>query len=304
VSGTRRVRDFQKTDPHLRSHPSFLKFKRRLGVNSNLAHGILAGVWAFAFDFAHDGDISRFSAEDLAMALDWENDAEQTWTALHDSGFLSDGVISDWAGWGGALFSERDSEARRKWDERKARKDENTRNPSEQESMSADVQGQNRTMPRREERREEEIQEDLKPLSPRGDPKTKKPPSQELEVLEGEVVEEDLFEDIFWPSWPNKHGSKKTAKARFNAASPLDQSRMLIAEGHLIATIADGRYEMEFLPRAENFVGGQKSFFEEWAEGPPAKYCRGNGGSAKKQRDIDASIVRAMNSIDWPEEES
>jgi hypothetical protein len=301
VSGTRRVRDFQKTDPHLRSHPSFLKFKRRLGCSATMAHGILAGLWSFAFAFSHDGDISRFSGEDLELALEWDIDGETVMKALEGC-FIEKGVIKDWAGWGGALFSERDSEARRKWDERKARKDENTRNPSEQESMSADISGQYRTMPRREEKRRELTQEDLKPLSPRGDAKKKSAPSQELAVLEGEVVEDDLFEDLFWPSWPNRHGSKKTAKARFNAASALDQQRILIAEGHLIATIADGRYEMEFLPRAENFVGGQKSFFEEWAAGPPAKYCRGNGGSSKKQRDIDLSIARAVNDFDWPEE--
>jgi hypothetical protein len=154
VSGQRRVRSWQKADPHLRRHPSFLKFARLLDVNPNLANGILSGVWAFAFDFAPDGDLSRFDPDDLALSLDWEMDGALVWRAMRDAGFLeSGGIIADWESWGGAVFSDRKREAERKWDQR---------NLSEQENVSTGhtgtmpmSQGQVGTKPREEKRREE-----------------------------------------------------------------------------------------------------------------------------------------------------
>jgi hypothetical protein len=285
----RRQRDWQKTDPHLRSHPAFVKFQRRLGCSATVAHGILTGLWSFAFRFAQDGDISRFSPEDLELALEWDVDGPRVMTALEGT-FLKKGVIHDWEEWGGALFAKRKGDAERQWDSREARK---KRNESEQEEVSHDVTDSH-TM----------SCDPLSLISLSSSSQDQPETNEELVELEGEIVRDDPFEDLFWPAWPNKHGSKKTAKARFAAASKVQQQRILIAEGFLIATIADGRYEMQYLPRAENFIGGQKSFYEEWADGPPAKYCRGNGNGSKKQRESDEQLSRVLASMDWPEEDS
>lgn len=153
MSGKRRVRDFQKIDPHLRSHPAFLTLRAELGVSTNVCHGLLAGMWAFAFDFAHDGNLSRFTPKAITLALDWDGDGDVLLAALKVAGFMDEkGRINDWHKWGGALFAERDSDARRKWDER---------NRPEQEKMSADVTGHNRTMrdnaPEEKRREEKEL---------------------------------------------------------------------------------------------------------------------------------------------------
>jgi hypothetical protein len=139
VSGRRRVRDWQGTDPHLRQHPTFLKFRARLGVPVALAHGLLSGLWAFAFDFAHDGDVSRFSPEELSLGVGWEGDPQAFVDAL-SVGFVVDGIIHDWESWGGRLFAERKADSERKWDER------NKETLALQESLSTDKTGQCVTM--------------------------------------------------------------------------------------------------------------------------------------------------------------
>jgi hypothetical protein len=42
--------------------------------------------------------------------------------------------------------------------------------------------------------------------------------------------------------------------------------------------MAAGRLQVEYQPRAENFIGGSKEYYREWADGPPARY-RPNGSS-------------------------
>jgi hypothetical protein len=195
VSGKRRVRDFQKTDPHLRDHPAFLKFTRTLGVNANLSHGILSGLWSFAFKFAHDGDLSRFEPEDIGSALGWDD--LDVWSALVASGFVGkDGVLHDWHEWGGAIFFDRQREAQRKWDER---------NPSEQEQLSEDKTGQ---CP-------EEKRIDKKPpySPPKGD---------------------ERFE-VFWAAYPPRpHNNRQKAVRAWNARIKAgeDADRLIAASRH------------------------------------------------------------------------
>lgn len=85
--------------------------------------------------------------------------------------------------------------------------------------------------------------------------------------------ENGVFDSAFWPQWPKRHGNKKLARQRFYRLSATDRQRVLTALGHLTAAIDDGRYDAAYIMRAENFVGGQKSYFEEWADGPPLKYA-------------------------------
>ena len=91
----------------------------------------------------------------------------------------------------------------------------------------------------------------------------------------------DPFDEVFWPSWPNRHGSKQLAKNRFRALTAPQQQRCLAAERHIAEAISRGALSAEFQPRAENFIGGSKQYYREWADGPPPKYA--SGGSALAQ---------------------
>ena len=159
MTGARRYRDWQKTDPHLRRHPMFVRFRAELGVSTTEAHGILSGLWAFAFDFAHDGDLSRFTPADIALAIDWDGDPDVLWSAL-SLGFVTDGEIHHWHEWGGALFFVRKTDAERKWDERNADK---------QEKVSTDKTGQCVTMPQRRREKRRGVEQDQEPLSDSGE---------------------------------------------------------------------------------------------------------------------------------------
>lgn len=87
----------------------------------------------------------------------------------------------------------------------------------------------------------------------------------------------DPFDEVFWPSWPNRHGSKQLSKSRFRALTGPQQQRCLVAEKHLIEAISRGVLQVEYQPRAENFIGGSKQYYREWADGPPPKYASAGG---------------------------
>lgn len=82
------------------NHPKFLKLKRLLCRPACTCAGVLEMLWQMATMFADDGDISKFSADDIAAFLDFDGDAEELLRSLIESGWVDemDGrrVIHDW----------------------------------------------------------------------------------------------------------------------------------------------------------------------------------------------------------------
>jgi chemotaxis protein histidine kinase CheA len=154
MSGKARSRDWQATDPHLRQNPIFLDFVERLGEPVIVCDGLMSGLWRFAFCFAQDGDVGKFTPSQLARAVGWEGDPDLMWDALTGSQFIEHGThLHDWGEWGGRLFAKRTTDAQQRWDRR---------NAAEQAKMSADKTGQRRTMGRergREREREKETED-------------------------------------------------------------------------------------------------------------------------------------------------
>ncbi|OUM99328.1 MAG: hypothetical protein BAA04_09700 [Firmicutes bacterium ZCTH02-B6] len=70
----------------LRDHPKTKRFARRLGVSVPTAIGHLHCLWWWALDYAPDGDISDYDAEDIADAAMWDGDPEQFLQALIECG--------------------------------------------------------------------------------------------------------------------------------------------------------------------------------------------------------------------------
>lgn len=82
-------------------HPKMKRFAKLLGVPSYSAVGLLESLWHLAAEAAAEGDIGRFSAEEIADYVGWEGDAEQLMQALVDSRWVDqpkDGPakIHDW----------------------------------------------------------------------------------------------------------------------------------------------------------------------------------------------------------------
>lgn len=99
-------------------HPKTKKLARRLGVSLPAAVGHLHYLWWWALDFAQDGVLDKFDAEDIADAMQWDGDADQLVEALLYSGYIDDTPdgrhIHDWAEYAGKLLERREKDRARK----------------------------------------------------------------------------------------------------------------------------------------------------------------------------------------------
>jgi hypothetical protein len=133
----------------LARHPKARRLARALGVSVPTAIGHLHLVWWWAMDYAEDGDVSRYNADDLADAALWEGDAETFWNSLVSAGFLDaeNGTSSlhDWDDYAGRLIEKRRQDAERKRRERGHAAPSNGRPPDVTRPSGVTVP--NRTVP-------------------------------------------------------------------------------------------------------------------------------------------------------------
>ena len=66
----------------------FKKLKRRLGRPMYVVKGVLESIWHVGIGEAQDGAIGRFSNEDIAALIEWEDDADKLIDDLVESGWL------------------------------------------------------------------------------------------------------------------------------------------------------------------------------------------------------------------------
>lgn len=86
----------------LARHPKLLRLAQRLKVNPAQAIGHLHLLWWWALDYAPDGDVSAFSADEVASAAGWTRETEPFLAALRECRWLDpDGSIHDWQDYGG-----------------------------------------------------------------------------------------------------------------------------------------------------------------------------------------------------------
>ena len=102
----------------LGAHPKTKKLARLLNISAPTAIGHLHMLWWWALDYAQDGDLSKYQAEDIADAVLWDGSASLLMASLLDAGFLDqpDGNprIHDWDEYGGKLLAKRKADAERK----------------------------------------------------------------------------------------------------------------------------------------------------------------------------------------------
>jgi hypothetical protein len=68
---------------------------RALSVPRYVAVGVLESLWHFAAAYADDGDLGKFSDEDIAEFIGWD-DAKMLLSALESTGWLDGRQIHDW----------------------------------------------------------------------------------------------------------------------------------------------------------------------------------------------------------------
>jgi hypothetical protein len=111
---------------------------------------------------------------------------------------------------------------------------------------------------------------------------------RDIERQETHICGPDERFDELWSLLPKRHGDKKTTKSRFAKLSKRQQDRCLIAARNLRAYL-DAGGSIDYIPMAENFVGGSKARYTMWVEGTPALYRR-NGS----HRDLSTEDLFAM----------
>ena len=99
-------------------HPKMKKLARQLSISWPEAVGYLHYLWWWALDFAHDGNLSRYEAGDIADAVLWQGDPNELVDALTESEFLDRNdagelVIHDWYDYAGRLVEKREANKER-----------------------------------------------------------------------------------------------------------------------------------------------------------------------------------------------
>lgn len=142
----------------LRDHPKRKRLSRLLGISRRETIGLLHEVWWWAYDYATEGDLSDFTDEDIADAVDWESDPGALVAALTEAGFINaDRQIHDWDDFAQKWIERRRADRERKRAKRRPpepppdRPEETIREmpdgrPTEIPSPSG-VTGPNRTIP-------------------------------------------------------------------------------------------------------------------------------------------------------------
>jgi hypothetical protein len=132
----------------LARHPKAKRLARLLGVGLPATIGHLHLLWWWATDFAEDGDLTPYDADEIADAALWEGKPAEFLRALIDAGFVDepagalDGsvVLHDWADYAGKLIERReyDRERKREWRERQKGKQAPTPRPAPAELVEDD----------------------------------------------------------------------------------------------------------------------------------------------------------------------
>ncbi len=112
-------------------HPKLKRLARTLSISYPAAVGHLHYLWWWAFEFAEDGQLTQFSAQEISTEAGWEGDADLFRHALADAGFLDeDGSLHDWPDYTGHFFEQKEANRKRQqaWRDRQKQKDEHEHN--------------------------------------------------------------------------------------------------------------------------------------------------------------------------------
>lgn len=102
----------------LREHPKTKRLARLLDMPRPHVIGHLLNLWWWCQDYAQDGNLSGYSASEIAEASEWTAAPELFVESLLTAGFLeedADGalIVHDWCDYGGKLFVKRQQAAKR-----------------------------------------------------------------------------------------------------------------------------------------------------------------------------------------------
>lgn len=210
----------------MRDHPKTRKLARLLSVHRSQAIGHMMMVWWWALEYAQDGDLGRYSNDEIADAADWPGDPDLFVTSAVECGpdgadgfFNANLTIHNWDQYAGRLIDRRTSEAERKRNYRRM----SAGRPQDVPGMSC-VDKTRLEKSRVDQTREEESKPerqgqtpcaaDASPTTPKG---TRIPASWQLSdedrahgerILDGTGLDVEAVADLFRDYWLNATGVK------------------------------------------------------------------------------------------------
>ena len=117
----------------LMDHTKTRKLARRVG-GVPMAIGHLHCLWWWCLDYAPDGDLTKHSAEDIAIAAEWDGDPQEIVRHLTECGFLDGNgaglQVHDWWEHGEAIIRQREENrdrARRSYEKKRGSPEDSTR---------------------------------------------------------------------------------------------------------------------------------------------------------------------------------
>lgn len=206
------------------NHPKTRKLARHLNVPRWGAVGLLHCLWHWAVAYAHDGDLSGYGDEDIALGAEWEDDPKTFVDALVECGWVDrDGEnlsVHDWDEYAGRLIDRRKANAERKRQSRARHAD--IPDPSEGVTGLPNLTKPNKTKPNQ-----------------------KATPSP--------APQDDSFEN-FWNCYPSRRGSKgskKNARAVWDRLTP-EKREQAVSSLPLYEATANG-----YAKDAERYLRGE-----------------------------------------------
>ena len=104
----------------LQRHPKLKALAVALGVSKNEVMGALICLWFWAVDYAADGDLSSFTEQEIADAMEWKGDCHALRNALRVTHWIDDDVtLHNWENYTKKSVVTQNSVTRKKENDRK-----------------------------------------------------------------------------------------------------------------------------------------------------------------------------------------
>jgi len=291
-----------------------IRLKNLLRIKVPQAVGHLCILWLWALDNAPDGDLSGFTADEIAEFAQWPGKSpEEFLGALISAGFVDENMrIHDWQNYAGKLVEKRKSDAERK----RAYRTNRTGHPLDVQRTSPghprDGAG-NSTVPNSTIHNSTVPDIESPPISPSEDapacagdgvvipkepaqtpeskPKRKNPSSLTK-------AQETRF-NRFWAAYPKKVSIGDAEKA-WAKISPDDALTERIIEAVETAKEKDSRFrERRFTPHPATWLN-RRDWENQYdgPEPPPPQHCPGFGGRPNTLGILEAMLTEGGDQID------
>ena len=266
-------------------HPKTKKLARLLGVNLPTAVGHLHYFWWWALDFAQDGLLTKYDADDIADAMQWDGDPNTLLDAMISAGYIDDTdeglAIHDWAEYAGKLLERRAKDRARKRAAAEAagvpqpiRRKSAGKDEEDDETPSASFVTNQPTIPNQPNTTDSTEPDRTEPHQPAGEP-----PLQERRFAE------------FWKAYPKKVGKASCQKAWLK----LKPTAELFA--HIMSALADQKESEQWKREGGRFIPNPLTWLNQgrWDDEPvetsgaAAQPATGTSGMLNKLREMYAA---------------